>query len=111
MRKLRLRLDDLRVDTFQTTAVRREGDRVRRAVHLQHAVHLPGLPHLLCELQRNLRRQLQWNLRRIVQLRRRGHGLRRHLLRHLRGKLRELPIQLRRHVLVRQWRVRHVLSS
>ena len=95
MSKLRLQLEDLMIDSFDTTPVQKgEGDGVRGAVHLLHAVYLPRLPHLRRELQRHLRgkllRQLRCHLRCLV----RGHvqlQLRRDLRRvHLR-RLPDLP--------------------
>ena len=66
MNKLKLHLEDLQVDTVHTTTRgEAEGDRVRRAVHVLHAVHLSRLPHLRRELQRHLRRELQRHLRRL----------------------------------------------
>ena len=80
MRKLTLKLDDLLVDTFETTRIGQgEGDGVRRAVHVLHAVHLPRMPdvrelqHLRQYLQRIVQRHLrvmwrivQWHLRGLV---------------------------------------------
>jgi hypothetical protein len=55
MNKLALRLDDLQVDTFQTTsAAKQKGNGARRAVHLLHAVHLPRLRNLRRHVPRHL---------------------------------------------------------